>query len=354
MRVLFVTTSWPTEDSPVEGVFVQEHAQAAAAFADVQVLHLHRAPGGLERIGDDPPAWRFGYRGLPRPFSYGSFLLGVLRMRSWRPDVVHAHSHLAALAALPLRRPVIYTEHWSAFLPEGGDRLSAPMRLAARLALRSADLVLPVSEALRKELARLAPRTRMRVVPNAVDENVFHPGGRAEPRRLLTAGLLNDGRKGLDLVLEALARKDGDLRLEIAGDGEMRAEYERLAGSLGLDGVVSFRGLLSKPELAESMRDSELFVLGSRWENNPCVVLEALASGLPVVANRVGGLPELIDETNGLLVEAPDPEQFAAGIEEALERQFDRQEIARRAHARFGREAVAAQLRTSYEAVLAR
>ena len=354
MRVLFVTTSWPTEESPVDGVFVQEHARTAASFADVRVLHLHRAPGGLERVGGDPPVWRLGYRALRRPFSYCAFLLGPLRMRSWRPELVHAHSFLATLAAQGLRQPVVYTEHWSAFLPQGGDRLSAPMRLAAKLALRRADLVLPVSDALRRELGRLAPGARMRVLPNVVDDRLFHPGGTLEPGRLVTAGLLNDGRKGLDLVLEAVARTDRDLRLEVVGDGERRAEYERLAGSLGLDGVVTFRGLLPKPELAESMRHADLFVLGSRWENNPCVVLEALASGLPVVANRVGGLPELIDETNGVLVESSDPESFAGGITEALERRFDRSEVARRARERFGSEAVATLLREAYEEALAR
>jgi glycosyltransferase involved in cell wall biosynthesis len=193
----------------------------------------------------------------------------------------------------------------------------------------------------------------MRVVPNVVDERVFHPGGAQQRSRLLTAGLLNDGRKGVDLVLEALRRTEGDLLLEVAGDGEKRAEYERLAGDLGLDGVVTFRGLLSKRELAESMRGARLFVLGSRWENNPCVVLEALASGLPVVANRVGGLPELIDETNGVLVEPADPDGFAAGIAEALGQRFDRAEIARRATERFGREAVGSLLRESYEEALA-
>lgn len=355
MKVLFVTTSWPTEESPLDGVFVQEHARTAASFADVRVLHLHRAPGGLQRVGADPPAWQLGYRGLPRPFSYASFLLGPLRLRTWGPDIVHANSFLSVLAALPLRRPIVYSEHWSAFLPEGGDRLSPAMLRASRLALRRAELVLPVSEALRRELAKLAPRARMRVVPNVVDERVFHPGQSPEPRRLLTAGLLNDARKGLDLVLEALARtKRGDLRLEVAGDGERRPEYERLAGNLGLDGMVTFRGLLSKPELAESMRRASLFVLGSRWENNPCVVLEALSSGLPVVANRVGGLPELIDPTNGVLVERADSDLFAAGIAEALDRQFDRTELARVARDRFGREAVATQLRAAYDEVLAR
>lgn len=355
MRVLFITTSWPNEESPVEGVFVHEHAQAAADFADVRVLHLHRAAGRLERAGDDPPAWRLGYRRRPRPFSYAAFLLGPLRaMRAWAPDVVHTHGFLATLAALPLRRPVVYTEHWSAFLPESADELPAPMRQAAKLALRRADLVLPVSARLRYELARLAPSARLRVVPNVVNERLFHPGAApGSSGRLLTAGLLNDGRKGVDLVLEALARAPGGLQLEVAGDGEKRPDYERLAATLGLDGVVQFRGLLSKPELAESMRGAGLFVLGSRYENNPCVVLEALVSGLPVVANRVGGLPELIDETNGVLVE-PNADAFAAGIAEALERPFERAEIARRARERFGRAAVAAQLRAAYEEALAR
>jgi glycosyltransferase involved in cell wall biosynthesis len=353
MRVLFVTTNWPTEESPVDGVFVQEHARAAAEIADVRVLHLHRAPGGLERIGDHPAAWRLGYRGLPRPFSYGMFLIGPLRMRGWQPDVVHAHSFLATLAALPLRRPVVYSEHWTVFLPESPHVLSNAMRRAAVFALKHADLVLPVSADLRDELAHLAPSARMRVVPNVVDERLFHPGdGTAPSGRLLTAGLLDDGHKGVDIVLEALAQAPGAPDLDIAGDGAKRAEYEELASRLGLDGVVTFHGLLGKPELAGLMQSARLFVLGSRYENNPCVVLEALASGLPVVATRVGGVPELLDETNGVLVEPGEPELFAAGIAEALERQFDRTEIARRARDRFGRDAVAARLRNAYEEAL--
>jgi glycosyltransferase involved in cell wall biosynthesis len=355
MRVLFVTTNWPTEESPVDGVFVLEHARAAAEVADVRVLHLQRGPGELRRAGDDPPTWRLGYRGLPRPFSYLSFLLGPLRMRGWQPDVVHAHSFLAALAALPLRRPVVYTEHWTVFLPENPHELSRPMRRAAVLALKRADVVLPVSTDLRNELARLAPSARMRVVPNVVDERVFHPGdGTAESGRMLTAGLLDDGRKGLDVVLEALSQAPDTPDLDIAGDGAMRAEYEELASRLGLDDAVAFHGLLTKPQLAGMMRSARLFVLGSRYENTPCVVIEALASGLPVVATRVGGVPELLDETNGVLVEPAEPARLARGIAEALERSFDRHEIARRAQERFGRERVGAELAEVYEECLSR
>jgi glycosyltransferase involved in cell wall biosynthesis len=349
MRVLFVTTSWPTEESPLDGVFVQEHARTAASFADVRVLHLRRAPGGLQRVGEDPPALRLGYRGLPRPFSYAAFLLGPLRLRSWRPEIVHANSFLSVLAAVPLRRPIVYSEHWTVFLPESPYQLSGPMRRAAVFALNRADIVLPVSADLRDELAKLAPSARMRVIPNVFDERVFHPNEEeAEGGHLLTAGLLDDGRKGVDIVLQALAQAPDTPGLDIAGEGAKRTEYEALARRLGLEDRVTFHGRLTKPELAGLMRTARLFVLGSRYENNPCVILEALASGLPVVATRVGGVPELLDATNGVLVEPDDPEQLARGIGEALERQYDRAEIARRARERYGRDRVGAELAEVY------
>ena len=178
-----------------------------------------------------------------------------------------------------------------------------------------------------------------------------HVDGR--PARLLTVGLLDTPRKGVDVLLEALALvPDRErLRLDVVGEGGLRPGYEELAGRLGLGEVVAFHGLEPKPALAERMRDADLFVLASRYENNPCVVLEAMASGLPVVATRVGGLPELVDERSGLIAEPRDPRSIAARIGEALDRldAFDRDEIARRARERFGRAAVGKLLVTAYE-----
>lgn len=374
MNVLFLTTNWPRPDSPVDGIFVREHARAAAEIADVRVVHLDRARGrglvDLRRIAaEEPPAWRARYRRFGKPLSIAGFLLGPLvaarrfGRHGWRPDLIHAHSFLSALPALALgkrlRVPVAYTEHWTIFLPENPAGLTPPMRLAARVALRAADIVLPVSESLGQALRRLEPKARIRVVPNVVDERVFAPGAQREtngPRRLLTAGLLDTDRKGVDLLLQALAllpERDGVI-LDIVGDGSLRPQYVALAEQLGLDDAVTFHSLKPKPELAALMRQADLFVLGSRYENNPCVVLEAMASGLPVVATRVGGLPELLDERSGLLAEPADPWSLAAQIGEALRRldSFDRKEIARWARERFGRDHVARLLAEAYEEAL--
>jgi glycosyltransferase involved in cell wall biosynthesis len=241
---------------------------------------------------------------------------------------------------------VVYTEHWTVFVPENPMRLSGPMRAAARLALEAADIVLPVSADLARALSELAPGANVRVVPNVVDGRIFRPG---EPRdrsgrRLLTAGLLDTNRKGLDVLLEALAlldRRDG-LRLDVVGDGSLRAQYEALAARLGLSEHVQFHGLCSKPELAARMQEADLFVLGSRYENNPCVVIEAMATGLPIVATRVGGVPELVDEASGELANPLDPRDLARAIEAALTRleTFDRGNIASRARDEFGTESV--------------
>jgi len=101
------------------------------------------------------------------------------------------------------------------------------------------------------------------------------------------------------------------------------------------------------------MRKADLFALASRFENNPCVLLEAMASGLPVVATRVGGVPELVDDPAGVLTDPNDPAGFAAALHTAFERlaDFDRNGVAERTRQRFGRESIGRQLMTVYDEV---
>ena len=253
MNVLFLTTNYPRPESPIDGIFVREHARAAGEIADVRVVHLLRAPAArglvrLERIeGEEPAAWRVPYRRFGKPLAQLAFVLGPLalarrfRREGWVPDVIHASSFLSALPALLLgrllRRPVAYTEHWTIFLPENPGSLSRGMERLAGFALEHADVVLPVSEDLDLALRRLAPGARTRVVPNVVDD-VFTPADGRPPGdgvRLLTVGLLDTPRKGVDVLLEALALVPGRdrLRLDVVGEGELRPGYEELSERLG-------------------------------------------------------------------------------------------------------------------------
>jgi glycosyltransferase involved in cell wall biosynthesis len=256
------------------------------------------------------------------------------------------------------RKPIVYTEHWTIFIPENPGRLARVQQMFTKLALRRSAFVLPVSDDLRAALAELEPSARFRVIRNVVDERVFHPPATREPvstspYRLLTIGSLDSERKGVDILLEAVARlaeERTDFHLDVIGEGRNRPAYEALAERLGVSQLVTFHGWKPKARLAELMRAADLFVLASRFENQPCVLIEAMASGLPVVATAVGGVPETVDERSGLLVEPLDPEAFAQAMAKALDGldRYDRAGISRRALENYGQTRIGGELLEVY------
>jgi glycosyltransferase involved in cell wall biosynthesis len=365
-RVLFVTTSYPTEEEPATGVFVLEHARAAARHADVAVLHLerrHDARGISIRRDEDAelPTWRARYPYRPTALSVAAHVAAGLagyravRRAGFDPDLVHAHFFLSALPAALLPRPMVETEHWTAFLPEDPTRMGLPLKLAARLVLRRARTVMPVSESLAAAMRDAGVRARFVVVPNAVDTSLFHPGAGGGGRRLVTVGLLQH-QKGVDVLLRAFARvreQRPDTVLDVVGDGPERSAYEALSSTLGLGGAAVFHGYQPKPAIAELLAGSDLFVLASRFDNNPCVLVEAQAAGLPIVASRVGGIPEIV-EGNGLLAEPGDVDALASRILDALAGldAYDRSAIAAQAKDRFDVERVGRMLADVYASAL--
>ena len=243
-RVLVVTSSYPTPAAPVAGAFVREHALAAARVAEVGVLHLERTRGlrvlriEAERDGR-LPLWRVRYPWAPRAVSAAGLLAGAAaglraaRRAGFRPDLLHAHLLPAAIPTVALGRavrlPTVVSEHWSVFLPEDPLTLAPPIRLAAKLALERAAYVLPVSAALARAIEAHGIHPRLRVVPNVVDTELFHPGSPRPPGSRLLAVALFYPAKGIDLLLQALPAVRGDWTLDLVGDGDERSAYEELA-----------------------------------------------------------------------------------------------------------------------------
>jgi glycosyltransferase involved in cell wall biosynthesis len=155
----------------------------------------------------------------------------------------------------------------------------------------------------------------------------------------LTVGTLT-AKKGHAHLLEALAEVQNgrEVTLDLVGAGELRAELEERIRQLGLTDVVRFHGERPKEEVAELMREADLFVLPSLFENLPCVLIEAMASGLPFVATDVGGIPELLDGAGGFLCPPGDARALAETILRALDRltEIDPHLLADRARRRFG------------------
>ncbi len=186
--------------------------------------------------------------------------------------------------------------------------------------VRRAERVFTVSDRTKSDLVSLygIDEDRVVVTPSGVDP-IFHPGRPADngsPYALFVGAL--QPRKDPVALVEALALADGDLRLVLVGPEKHGVEALRgTIARLGLEQRVDFYGYVEREQLADLYRGAACFVLPSRWEGLGLTVLEAMASGTPVVATTAGALPE-VTAGAAVLVPPGDPRALADGIRRAL------------------------------------
>ena len=209
-------------------------------------------------------------------------------------------------------------------------------RLQIRLACNAADKVVCVSRALADRLAQIGVKPeRLDVIYNGVDPKRFAIGDRDSARAslgippsapivLFVGNLLNT--KGAADLFDAFLRlrhRRPEAVLVFVGDGPAGAGLEERARDLGLVGQVRFTGKLAHAELGKWYAAADLLSLPSHAEGVPNVILEAMACGRPVVATRVGGIPEVLPDYAGRLVEPKNPQALADALEEALSSRWD-------------------------------
>lgn len=182
-----------------------------------------------------------------------------------------------------------------------------------------ASRILAVSEEVRADLVRLAPwRARhVLVVRNAVAVSPHPASRRGAVPRLLTIGRMTRQKDHATLMaaLGRLARAGHEFTTDIIGDGALHESLREAARREGIGARVVFRGALPHADVLRAYTGADVFVLSSRWEGCPNVILEAMAHGLPVVATAVGGVPELVEhESSGLLVPPGNPQALADAL----------------------------------------
>lgn len=342
-RVLVLTTTFPARPGDGTPAFVLDLARSLAADFDVHVV-TPRVPGASRReVVDGVSVERFAYfprrweriadgatlpnlRAQPWRFPEFCCLLARFQWCAWRarrrlrPDVVHAHWLLPAglvAATAAGRAPIVVTVH-------GVDVHAlpvAPIELLRRLALRRASRVATVSTPLADRVRGLRADADVRVVPMGVD--LAEIAAATSPRQPSDGLVGFVGRlaekKGVDVLVRALVELS-EVRLVIAGDGPERAALERIARELGVSDRVHFAGHATRAQVLELLRTSELLAVPSvvardgDQEGTPVVVAEAVAAAVPLVASRIGGIAEHLDESTAWLVEPGDAGALAHAV----------------------------------------
>jgi glycosyltransferase involved in cell wall biosynthesis len=317
-RVWHVSSEYPPHVLGGLGVHVEKLTGALGSYVDVTVIlpslnavnyevsyeHVH--PLALANVAaryEEPVSWlRFAGAAARRV---------MLTAKTQRPDVIHCHDWVTALAGIKCRWslgiPLVFHLH----LPNRNPFCAS----VENLGLICADLITINSPAMFQELEdrhldlrRKSATTR--IIKNGVDQQIFHPpDAAAVGNYILCVGRLVE-QKGMEYLIRAffyVREKFPDLHLKIVGDGELKDAHRKLAESLLLSDRVEFLGWRQPGELAALYGSAAAVVVPSTYEPFGMTALEAMACQRPVVASRIGGLQDLVeDQVTGFLAEPGD------------------------------------------------
>lgn len=363
LRLLALTTSYPLYPGGSAGVFVQSLYRrlsgkytievicpagpqtsrqpfADSTAPDIKVYPVRYAPGRWRTLAQQAGGVvlslkRAPWRALLLPALLGALFWRCL-IRAGDADLIHANwticGAIAGIAGRLRQKPVITTLRGSDMARAEHSWLD---RIILGLAVRTSATIVCVSEAMAERARRQFPeRTAdIHACLNGVDEAFFRitrtPSDGHALRVLAVGNLIR--LKGFDVLIEAVARARcrERARVCVVGDGAEGAALTALASARGVSACFEFAGRLPVAEMPARFADADVFVLSSRSEGRPNVVVEALAAGVPVISTDLDGVRGMVKEgENGWLVPIDDAERLAAALDQA---DADRAELHRRA-----------------------
>jgi len=302
--------SWyPSKVHSTLGNFCKRHAEAIATLNNVTVLYIVQD----KNLSENYSIIKKTENGLEEIICYyktrGVFGIGYLKAYNYvyqrelkhrisgfhvvHVNVLYRAGYLAKQIHRMHKIPYVITEHWTGYHVNEGKNIGWIQKTLSRKIAANSKLILPVSEHLGKSMKAFGLKSHYRVVPNVVDVNLFKINKQKPLKfRFIHVSSLVDSHKNVSGIIRAFSKTKLNAKLEIIGDGDIKP-YQTLANELGLTPEqFNIRGEQTLEEVAKSVSEAHCFILFSNYENQPCVIPEAHACGIPVIATDVGGIKE--------------------------------------------------------------
>lgn len=382
-RVLWLVSWYPSRVDAFNGDFIQRHARATALFCKVDVVYVVKdekkmiAPG-MEIIENENLTEKIiyyhssktGVRLLDRFLSHLKYTRLYRKAikeyihTNGKPGLVHVQIAMkAGLAALWVKKkwniPFVVTENWTGYYKQSVPSVYQNdwyLKNMNRRVLKDAALFLPVTEDLANTVKQNFVDIPYHVIPNVVNTDMFYYKPFTPAKFRFVHFSYMNYQKNPDGILAAarqLSELGYDFELLMIGNNENWLT-DKAAGYSSLKGRVYFIAAVSYEEVARQMQQASALILFSRFENLPCVILEALCCGLPVISSRVGGIAEVLNEVNGIMVESENTVQLAHAMKKMIDNEhfYNRAMISEEATKKFNYNVVGKQITGQYELVL--
>lgn len=324
MLIVHIPSWFPFPEKPLNGNFIFRHIESLGDNVKSVIFH-HVQDGFTPQIPGNAELYpihvnTFGKIGLFKAYITA---FEQLIQHYGKPDILHLHVALplGPLAVKLSRKhhiPLIISEHWTGYLPMNRPKLTFGERLILRHTFRHATHITAVSQNLLDNICLTAPTAAKKpqtVVGNVVDTELFslkNSDLTSDKKQILHVSTIDNDAKNIMGILHAiqqLALQRSDFELNIVHDFENK-EAEEYVKANNLSDIVHFLGRKTSSEIADLLHHATCFLLFSNYENQPCVLLESFSTGTPVVTTPVGGILEITNSDNALIVPPKDEMQL--------------------------------------------
>lgn len=339
MKILIIARGYPTDKYILNGIFEFDQAKALRKLGhevffmslDIRSLRRVRRFGTYELEKEGVLIHNCSIPCGKAPFQVQNFMIRQLLRKQYpafvkkhgEPDIIHVHFlNYGYCAVKELKKtgiPLVITEHSFVFM-DGLFRSKAYK--TGYTAYEGADELICVSNALAGQISDKFG-VKATVIPNIVDTAVFRYSGKKKTAgsfMFVCVANLNVFKR-IDFLIDVFAevsKQHPDIRLTVVGDGPERKHISDLVTLHKLEDKVCLKGRQSRKAIKQVFDEADCFVLPSAVETFGVAYIEALASGLPVIATRCGGPEDFVDESNGILVDVDNREELHAAMEDMI------------------------------------